>query len=981
MPNSPTELSQLIDDILRGSARFVPIAFHIHSPDSPDWGQRSHADANRNHRDRFSQDNGTKEFLDELAGGYRIVCVTDHMKSSFACELARASTDRHDISVFPGMEVNCVVAPATERIHLLVIFPQETDCNAIDRIFRSNAGFPTEPRRRGQEEFHISGSLADWAKEIEAQGGMLVIAHIDDAQRGHRARFRAMRDESLRMFATDARGGTVDDQRQVSQEYQSLLCDSGAAAIEIMNPEDRHHYIALKDRRGETVRIPCVIRSDCHCVEDFSDDRKKTFVKVSNASFAAVRDALRFFETRIKFKDDLSPAPAPRIIGLRLRSPTGAGLFKEATIAFNENLNCIIGPRGCGKSTIVEALRYVLGCNKALAEIPKEDKEDVNYRDLALRIQQFNLSDTVIEVLYQTSAADRQYLTATYDPHTSCATEVYSLSGEQKAVSANAISTAFPVSIYSWSEIENLGRQPDLQRILLDRLIERLPEYVTQRDKVYDQLEENQRAVSHQLSKLESKLNEERGVLRRYVEFKTEFDLINTPGVASLFAELDLAREKLSVLSAARDGVTGLRPMLEDLESFSAAEFATELLHDRPVAIRSWWETEISSRVRLVEIGDALGALATQVTTRIDEKVGTLDSLIAAEEQTVSDKEAALRQQTQASAEDTLVRAKREQSKKRFEAAAAKREQYQRLFEELGELLKTRADLTKRVDEVQDVISGARATSRDAMMKRINEFQTAELHVTIAFESGKDRREPIEFMRDAGFLTGPLFGQFRRSQFAERCGSMARPTQIARAILQKEVSLLASEGVALDSNGALSTQEGEQLVNNFHPFSHDLAADVEVCEEGKLLQVLSLEEKRWDDDLRILLNDRPVDKLSPGQRSSAMLPIIALAEAVPLVIDQPEDNLDNRMVGSVLTRILAELKEHRQIIVATHNPNIVVGGDAEQVIVLDAPEARRGEVVRMGSIDASPIIESVISIIEGGAEAFRTRERRYKPLL
>jgi ABC-type enterochelin transport system ATPase subunit len=147
------------------------------------------------------------------------------------------------------------------------------------------------------------------------------------------------------------------------------------------------------------------------------------------------------------------------------------------------------------------------------------------------------------------------------------------------------------------------------------------------------------------------------------------------------------------------------------------------------------------------------------------------------------------------------------------------------------------------------------------------------------------------------------------------------------------------------------------------------------------LGTLSLEEKTWDDNLRILLNDRPVDKLSPGQRSSAMLPIVALAETVPLVIDQPEDNLDNRMVGSVLTRILAELKEHRQIIVATHNPNIVVGGDAEQVIVLDAPEARRAEVVQMGSIDAPKIIESVISIIEGGAEAFLTRERRYKPLL
>ena len=112
-----------------------------------------------------------------------------------------------------------------------------------------------------------------------------------------------------------------------------------------------------------------------------------------------------------------------------------------------------------------------------------------------------------------------------------------------------------------------------------------------------------------------------------------------------------------------------------------------------------------------------------------------------------------------------------------------------------------------------------------------------------------------------------------------------------------------------------------------------------------------------------------------------MLPLIALSETVPLIIDQPEDNLDNRMVGRTLTKILADLKENRQIIVATHNPNIVVGGDAEQVIVLDAPKARCAAVTRSGCIDDSEIIDSVLSIMEGGKEAFQARERRYQELL
>ena len=78
-----------------------------------------------------------------------------------------------------------------------------------------------------------------------------------------------------------------------------------------------------------------------------------------------------------------------------------------------------------------------------------------------------------------------------------------------------------------------------------------------------------------------------------------------------------------------------------------------------------------------------------------------------------------------------------------------------------------------------------------------------------------------------------------------------------------------------------------------------------------------------------------------------MLPLIALAEDAPLIIDQPEDNLDNKLVGKMLVDVLASLKEYRQIIVATHNPNIVVSGDAEQVIVRWSPNT--GQVVKIES--------------------------------
>ena len=71
------------------------------------------------------------------------------------------------------------------------------------------------------------------------------------------------------------------------------------------------------------------------------------------------------------------------------------------------------------------------------------------------------------------------------------------------------------------------------------------------------------------------------------------------------------------------------------------------------------------------------------------------------------------------------------------------------------------------------------------------------------------------------------------------------------------------------------------------------------------------------------------------------------------------------------------LKERRQIIVTTHNPNIVVGGDAEQVVVLKALGDRSAELEETGNIDDDPIIDAVIKIMEGRKEAFKERERRY----
>ncbi|MCX5638690.1 MAG: AAA family ATPase, partial [Planctomycetota bacterium] len=149
---------------------------------------------------------------------------------------------------------------------------------------------------------------------------------------------------------------------------------------------------------------------------------------------------------------------------------------------------------------------------------------------------------------------------------------------------------------------------------------------------------------------------------------------------------------------------------------------------------------------------------------------------------------------------------------------------------------------------------------------------------------------------------------------------------------------------------------------------------------------LQLDEILFDDIPEIRLKDRPeemkdarpINELSPGQRCSAILPIILLNGDCPLIIDQPEDNLDNRLIREVVVNILAAMKLRRQVIMATHNPNLPVLGDVEQAIILRATEQDKCQLQVQGDIDNPNVVRSITEIMEGGREAFQYRHSIYQ---
>jgi predicted ATPase len=122
---------------------------------------------------------------------------------------------------------------------------------------------------------------------------------------------------------------------------------------------------------------------------------------------------------------------------------------------------------------------------------------------------------------------------------------------------------------------------------------------------------------------------------------------------------------------------------------------------------------------------------------------------------------------------------------------------------------------------------------------------------------------------------------------------------------------------------------------------------------------------------------RSFDHLSTGQQRSILLSLILCADQDdPLVLDQPEDHLDAKFVASAVVGHLELAKERRQLIIATHNANLTVLGDAELVIPMVA-ENGRGRPWNEGSVDRPETRTAVCEILEGGETAFQRRGRRY----
>ncbi|WP_211881492.1 AAA family ATPase [Pseudarthrobacter albicanus] len=119
----------------------------------------------------------------------------------------------------------------------------------------------------------------------------------------------------------------------------------------------------------------------------------------------------------------------------------------------------------------------------------------------------------------------------------------------------------------------------------------------------------------------------------------------------------------------------------------------------------------------------------------------------------------------------------------------------------------------------------------------------------------------------------------------------------------------------------------------------------------------------------------PISEGSPGQRTAALLAFVLSMGTEPLILDQPEDDLENQLIYSLVVGTLRSIKSCRQVIVVTHNANIVVNGNAENVIVLQR-SAETTSIHATGALERKDVRSAVCQIMEGGEAAFTKRFER-----
>jgi ATPase subunit of ABC transporter with duplicated ATPase domains len=288
--------------------------------------------------------------------------------------------------------------------------------------------------------------------------------------------------------------------------------------------------------------------------------------------------------------------------------------------------------------------------------------------------------------------------------------------------------------------------------------------------------------------------------------------------------------------------------------------------------------------------------------------------------------------------------AERAQLERRRNELLARRRQRQQLISELEALQACRSNLLQRLSELWDERFGVRTS----VAQRINAHLAPSIRIKISQQGQLDRYQKL--------LEEALKGaKIKHGMVAQKLSRHLWPGELVSILQRRDAS-------ALMEKAELNFEQAEKTMTALS--SPAVLFELETVE---LPDLPCIELKDGD-------TYKDSQSLSTGQKCTVILPLLLLDSDNPLLVDQPEDNLDNRFIFEAVVDSIRKVKTRRQMIFVTHNPNIPVLGDAERVFVLDSNGASARKA-NEGSVEQCKM--DIVTLLEGGEDAFKARKRRY----
>ncbi|WP_193509056.1 TrlF family AAA-like ATPase [Cryobacterium sp. BB736] len=648
-----------------------------------------------------------------------------------------------------------------------------------------------------------------------------------------------------------------------------------------------------------------------------------TWFKMSSPSLLGLRHAVKTPETRVSTVD---PASTSRVL-LREISWDG-GYLDGQKIHLAEDLTALIGGRGTGKSTAIESLRYVLEISP-IGQASGDDHKDMVKNVLGAG----TVISLVVDVVTPSPAR------FTIERTTNSPAIVRDSSGTPTNQRPRDI--VGNLEIFGQHELAELAQDKDLMAELVARVAGR-PASPAERDQLLKDLADNRDAFAKHERDREA-LENELADIPRLTESMEAFE--KTDLAAKLDQKTRLDKDE-AVIAEASERVQEVENLIGSWGFETVVEQLRADLADVDDSPRK------STLQQLTPLLDLLAKALEQAVSTARSAVADAWTKIEATEQSwkavtkpESDGVAAvlreLVEQGHKPDEYLTLQSNLNRLKKRAERRSTFDKDKRKLLGERAKLLRQLSDIDKKT-----------ATDLKEAIKASNEATTGAVIVKPIASPDRSHIKAV-ISNHFSIQRGQVFAAIDRQDF-----SVAAFVTAARSGGLEALSALGITG----AQAKALVDCGEPLFKEMEEQSVGLAVEVQ---------------------LNVAVKGRPaawrrLEDLSKGQRATALLLLLLGASMSPLIIDQPEDDLDNRFVYDGVVQKLRSLKGTRQLVVSTHNANVPVLGDAELIVTLEA-DGQHGRTVvdGVGSLDDPTVRKYAEDLLEGGRAAFDARKRLY----